>query len=349
MKTSTRILSILILFLLLFTSGLSAQLLDKTLATVRLTDTEVVYERELLNQIRLLETQLGGQLNADQKNEILESRINSILIQQAAERAGLQASDLEIQNALALQKQSLGAQVSDEQYRQLVQQQTGLSWERYLQQLEGRILQEKYLVFARPNIGQNISRPTQAEIEAVYEQNASSFLSPAMSGVSHIFIPTRGLSDAQRTDARNRMDQFSRRIRNGGSGEFDAIIRESLDDPDFSGGDLGYVINGDQSAVASLGQSFVQAVLAMQQGSISQVMESVSGFHIVRVNDRRRPRLLELTDPLFPGQSVTVRQNIVQFIMSQKQQEALVTALNEIIEELREEAEIRIVEQNLPW
>jgi peptidyl-prolyl cis-trans isomerase SurA len=337
------------IFLVTVLANAGAQLLDTTLATVRLTETEVVYERALTQQISLLEAQFGQTLNAQQKREILESRINSILVNQAARRENLQASDQEIQNAIALQKQALGVQISDAEYQRLVVEQTGISWDAYRDQLADRILQEKYIVFARPNLGQNLPQPSEEEIQTVYEENAQSFLSPAMSGVSHIFIPTGNLSAADKQAARSRMDEYSRRIRNGGAGEYDAIVRESLDDPGFTGGDLGYIISGDQAALQSLGSAFVQQVLALRQGQISGVLESAAGYHIVKVNDRRSPRLLELSDPLLPGQSITVRQNIVSYIMNNRQQQALINALNEIIAELREEAEIRIFEQNLPW
>jgi peptidyl-prolyl cis-trans isomerase SurA len=349
MKNITRRIVLTAAFLMLLLASLSAQLLDKTLATVRLTETEVVYERELIEQISLLEAQLGRTLSADQKRDVLDSRIDILLFSQAARRANLQASDLEIQNVIQQQKASLGVQVSDAQYRQLIEQQTGLSWDDYLSQIEDRILQEKYIQFARPNLGQNIPQPTEAEIIAVYEENAQNFLSPAMSGVSHIFIPTRGLSSEDLLAARTRMDAFARRVRNGGSSEFDTLVRESLDDTAFTGGELGYVISGDQSAIQQLGQSFVQQVLAMAEGDISGVMESSAGLHIVRINDRRRPRLLELSDPLLPGQSVTVRQNIISFIRSNKQQQALIEAVEEISADLRDEADIRIFDNKLPW
>lgn len=332
-----------------FSQALFSQVLGSTLATVRLTETEMVTAAELTQQIQLLERQMQTSLTNDQKNEILQSQINSILISQAARRANLSATEQEIENAIQAQKQNLGVQVSDSDFQRMITEQTGISWARFREQIENRILQEKYLSYAYPNLQNRITRPTEEEIQQVYDENAQSFLSPQMSGVSHIFMQTRGMSDAQKAAARTKMEEFARRIRNGGSAEFDAIVRESLDDASFTGGELGYVRMNDQAAVQSLGQRFIQQVLSMEQGQISQVLDSTAGLHIVRIDDRRRPRLLGLDDPLFPGQSLTVRQNVTQYILNQRQQQVLLEVLNETFDTLRDEAEIRIFEDNLPW
>ena len=340
---------ILIFVFSIITLTANAQLLDKTLATVRLTDTEIVSEKEMNQQFELLETQLDSTLTTTQKEEIFQARINSILINQAALRADLYATETEIQNAVNQQKSALNVPITDAQYQRLVTEQTGLSWNAYQEQIEDRLLQEKYIAYARPDFLQNIEQPTEQEIKTVYEQNAQNFLSPAMSGFSHVFIDLREKSDSERNAARRKMDAYASRVRNGGREEFDKIIKESLDDVSVSGGDFGYVITGDANAVQILGTEFVQDLLAMEEGAISGVTESNIGFHIVRITDRRSPRLLELEDPLLPGQSLTVRRQIVQYIFNQRQQEALLMALQEITSELREEAEIRVLEINIPW
>ena len=327
----------------------NAQLLDTTLATVRLSKTEVVSEREMLRQFKLLETQLNASLSGEQKEEVFQSKINSILINQAARRAGIRAEESEIQNAVAQQKASLNAPISDAEYQRLVVEQTGLSWNDYRAQIEERILQEKYITSARPNLLNTSATPSDREIKTTYEQNIQNFLNPSMSGSSHIFIDLRGKNDAEWTSARRTMAGYHSRIRNGGRTEFDKILRETLDDAGVTGGDFGYIISGDTNAVQALGSGFVQKLLDLDEGVISAVMESAIGLHIVRITDRRSPRLLELDDPLLPGQSLTVRRWLVEYIRNRKQQEALVEALREITGELREEAEIRVLTANIPW
>ncbi len=338
-----------IVALLFISATVGAQLLTKTLATVRLTETEAINESEITKQFDLIESRLGTELTQQQKQEIFESKINSILINQAAERAKLIATENEIQAAITQQKQVMGLQMSDQEFQRLIVQQTGASWEQYKVQVRSRLLQEKYIVHLRPNLGSGISRPTEREIQDLYEENAQSFLSPPMVSFSHIFIDTRNMEDSDVSSARKKMEGFYRRIRNGGGQVFDQLVKESLDDASFSGGDFGYLVKGEPTALQVMGESFIVELFSSDVGELSGVLTSNVGLHIVKVTDRRSPRLLQLSDPLMPGQSLTVNQQIVQYILNQKQQQALVAALNEIVGELRDEAEIRIVDANISW
>ncbi|MCL1818167.1 MAG: peptidylprolyl isomerase, partial [Spirochaetaceae bacterium] len=71
--------------------------------------------------------------------------------------------------------------------------------------------------------------------------------------------------------------------------------------------------------------------------------------HIFQVTDRREPRLLGLKDPIFPDAPVTVEDHIKDRIMAQNQQLTFQRALNDLIEELKKDAEVTIFEQNLNW
>jgi hypothetical protein len=70
---------------------------------------------------------------------------------------------------------------------------------------------------------------------------------------------------------------------------------------------------------------------------------------VVKVTDRRKPRILELDDQLLPGQSTTVRDQIRAFIVNQRQEALFNRAVNEVVAELREEAEVTVFEENLDW
>ena len=52
---------------------------------------------------------------------------------------------------------------------------------------------------------------------------------------------------------------------------------------------------------------------------------------------------------VLPGESVTVRQQIQAYIQSQKQQQIFQQSVNQVLSELRKEAEITRFEENLDW
>ncbi len=349
MNRTFRLRVIQILLVLFITSApLFAQILDRPVAIVRLTTTVNIGQRELQRQVQLLERQLGRELSMSNRREVLEAQIGNVLLSQAAERSNIRVTEEQIQQAINVQKQSLGRPVGDTEFRQIVQEQMGMSWDEYIGEVTDRLVQEQFILAEAEDDFGEIPDPTTREIRQVYEENAQQFTNPAMVRFDHLFFDFRTRSNEEQQAARRRADDFSRRIVRGTT-TFDDLLRGSLDDATYAGGDFGYVLRGDPQAAARLGRSFVDAIFDLENGDVSAVLESAVGLHIVRVTDRRSPRLLDLNDPLLPGESVTVRQQIRAFILNQRQQQVFQESIESVLAELTEEAEITRFEDNLDW
>ena len=333
---------------LIIPSALTAQVLDRPVAIVRLTDTVNIGQRELRNQVELLEQQLGQQLNESQRREVLDAQISDVLLNQAAARANVRVTQEEIEQAIAIQRQSLGQPVTDAQFRQVVQQQMGMSWDTYVEEITNRLVQEQFILQEAQGRFSEIDEPTAREIRQVYEENAQQFTNPAMVRFDHLFFDLRNRQGEQEQEARRLAGTLARRVDRGAT-EFDALLRDSLDDARYAGGDFGFVIRGDQQAVQRLGREFVDGIFDLEEGEVSGVLESNVGLHIVRVTDRRGPRLLQLDDPLLPGESTTVRQQITAFILNQRRQQVFQEAVQSVIARLQEEADITRFPENLDW
>ncbi|AFG37685.1 peptidylprolyl isomerase [Spirochaeta africana] len=349
MQNTTRyFFSFMILFALLGAAPIYAQVLDTPVATVRLTETTVVTQRQLRDEIRMFEQQLRRSLSQEQRREVLDAKVNEILLRQGAARDGIRVTDSEINAAINQQRSQLGAQVSDSQFRQLVENQTGMSWDEYRQEIRNTLIQQRYVVESKQDVFEQLQEPSESDIRRVYEENETSFLNPSMRGFTHIFFDTRNVDDDQKDAARRRADRLYREIRSG-ERSFQNAVNYANDASDIQAGDFGYIQRGDQQAQSLLGRSFIDAVFELEEDQVSRVIESNLGFHIVRVTDKRSPRLLGLDDPVYPGQSMTVRTHIAQYIMQEQQQALLEQALEELIAELREDADINIFEDNLTW
>lgn len=349
MNSVLRRTSLLILLGAVFAGAtVSAQVLDRPVAIVRLTSTVNIGQRELRRQVELLERQLGRELSTDNRREVLEAQIGNVLLSQAAARDNIRVTEDEIQQAINVQKQSLGQPVGDTEFRRIVQDQMGMTWDEYVEQITDRLVQERYILARAERDFGEIPEPTTREIRQVYEENAQQFTNPAMVRFDHLFFDFRNRSTDDQRAARRQADTFALQIsRNATS--FDELLRGSLDDASYAGGDFGYILRGDPQAIQRLGNSFVNAVFDMENGDISEVLESSVGLHIVRITDRRSPRLLDLNDPLLPGESITVRQQIRAYILNQRQQEVFQRAVETVLEELMSEAEITRFEENLSW
>ncbi|SIP98975.1 periplasmic chaperone for outer membrane proteins SurA [Alkalispirochaeta americana] len=344
-------LFLLLTLALLGTAGVpeaAAQILDRPVAIVRLTKTVNIGQREIRQQTELLERQLGRTLSRENREEVLEAQIGDVLIRQAAERAQIRVTDEEVQQAVQLQRQQLDRPVSESDFRRLVRDQMGMTWEAYLEELRTRLIQERFIMErARESFG-TIPEPTAREIRQVYEENAQQFTNPAMARFEHLFFDLRNRDTAAQQAARRRAAEISRNIERGTT-TFQAQMRASLDDTSFSGGDFGYLVRGDEEARRRLGRSFVETLLDLEEGDVSGVLESNVGLHIVRITDRRSPRLLQLDDPLLPGETMTVRDQIRGYILSQRQQDLFQDSIQTTLEELMEEAEIRRFPEHLDW
>jgi parvulin-like peptidyl-prolyl isomerase len=342
-----RLLTILTLALLAG-GGLSAQILDKPVAIVRLTETVNIGQRELRSQVRLLEQQIGRELNEEDRREVLEAQIGEVLINQAAARENVRVTQEEINQAIQAQRQSLGQPVSDNQFRNFIQEQLGLSWDEYVEQITQRLIQEKFVVERKRDMIQNVDRPGSTQIRAFYEENATQFTNPAMARFNQLFIETRNRSDSQIAAARQKAEELRGQLRSG-QATFQELMNDSLDDASYSGGDFGFLLRNDPQARNLLGRQFIESVFALEEGEISGVLESNIGLHIVQITNRRPPRVLGLDDPVLPGQSVTVRNQIENYLMNQQQQQNFQRAVQEVIDELRDEAEVELFEENLQW
>lgn len=347
-KKSFGIMGVLLAFLIIAVPVIDAQILDRPVAIVRLTETVNIGQREIRRQVNLLEQQMGRTLTARNREEVLEAQIGDVLLRQAAERARIRVTPQEIDQAINMQRQQLGQPVSDADFRRLVQEETGLSWDDYRREISTRLVQERFILERAEGRFGEIQEPTAREIRQVYEENAQQFTNPAMARFEHLFFDLRNRTGDQEREARQRAQQLARDIQRNAT-SFQQLMRASLDDPGFAGGDFGYLIRGDRTAVERLGRSFVETVLDLEEGDVSGVIESNVGLHIVRVTDRRSPRMLQIGDPLLPGESVTVRDQIRSYLISQRQQEIFQESVETVLEELRNEAEITRFPENLNW
>ena len=90
-----------------------------------------------------------------------------------------------------------------------------------------------------------------------------------------------GATQAQRDSVRSALADVRARIEGGAS--FEAVARQVSQDPGTaaSGGDLGYFQRGEMVA------PFEQAAFALDEGEVSDVVQTPMGYHLIRVEDRR--------------------------------------------------------------
>ena len=334
--------------LLAGTLGLWAQVIDQPVARVRLTKSEIITQKQLMKHVELLEQQTRQQVSLEGRKKVLDLKIGEILINQAAARDNFRVTDTEVAESIESYKRSMGAPISDAQFRLLVQNQLNISWDEFVANMRQRMIQEKYILEKKRPLFAAIPEATEEQVRDIYNAHATDFTNPLLVRFNHIFIDTRNLSETEKAAALKRAEEALKELR---SNAFKDVALKYSDDTGskYRGGDFGYLARNDIQRETILGKGFFDAVFSLQLNQTSGIIHSNIGYHIVQVTERRDPKLLGLDDPIFPGSTVTVRQRIKDLVRVQNQQITFQKALTELVDELRKEAEITIYEQNLNW
>ncbi len=116
---------------------------------------------------------------------------------------------------------------------------------------------------------------SDSAIQAIYEQDK-------LATVRHILMQTRGKSDAEKVAIRKKMEGLLRRARAGD--DFALLAQEYSEDP-------GSKKNGGLYENFPRGQmvkSFEEAAFNLPVGSISDIVETPYGFHIIKIISRTK-------------------------------------------------------------
>lgn len=340
-----------LLFILLFTyivTNSFADVLSEPLVSVNLIRPEMITAQEVDEKIDLYNKQLissGMPQQNIKRADMLDSMISSILIAQAAEKSGIIVSDIDINRVLKAQKQSAETQLrqrlTDVQFKQLIMNQTSSSWDLYIAGISEQLLQQTYIKQKKKALFENIKIPSSDEVNIKYKENMQLFFNPEYVRVSMIFIPVLNKNIESSDAARKKLEKVFNELSNGNISFDDAVLKYSEDERmKYSGGDIGYVGRDNRNLKLQLGEVFFNKMFQLQKNEISGVLESNSGFHILKITEKLEAKLLGLDDTITPDSTMLVRDYIKNVILQEKQQQALERALEEINSELRKQAEI---------
>jgi len=347
--------SIFSLCFFLLSAAAFADVIDKPVATVKLTRLEAITVKQFRQRVETLESRAQNSLTLDDRKKLLDMLIADILIKQATEKEGIAVTQQEIAARIEQAKKSgglslnLNRDLTDAEFKSLMQQ-SGITWEEYTDQLQKALLQQKYVLQKKKSIFDSVGQPAETEIVDFYETNKTAFVAPDMVRFKHIFIDTRNLSSKEEVQkARERAEEINRELKNGAS--FDDLVVKYSDDKTsrYKGGDFGYLRRDDQGRKQLLGKDFFDVPFKMKDGEVSGVLQSSIGLHIIKITEKIPFRLLALDDPVPPQNASTVRQEISAQLVLRKQAEVYQKVLTDLLGELKKKAEIKIFEENLSW
>ncbi len=266
-------------------------------------------QMRLMQMSRQVPPQQLSQLYPRIYQEVSEMLVANILLGNAAAKSSLAVSD----EALAEEIAQIEANAPEGKTLQdiLAENEVEMAdWKEDLreQMLVGKLVEEKTAV---------IEEATTVEAAEFYEENIDSFKMPESVSASHIllaFAPED--TDETKATKKEKLAELHEEILAGGN--FEDIAAEHSDCPSSQqGGSLGTFGRGQMVP------EFEEAAFGMTAGDVSDIVETQFGYHLIKVTERTEGGVQSLAD---------VKDQLLDYLTTQKKQEALVAYINELKE-----------------
>lgn len=252
------------------------QMLDYVVAVVN--DEAIVYT-ELQAQVRKTRARLSAQnislpSDTEFQRQVLENMIMMRLQLQLAQRNGVEVDDTTLNDTL----RNLAAQqqLDLESFRQIIEQ-DGFSFVKFREDIRNELLvrrlQQRQVV-SRINI-------TDKEIDNFLTNQLQQGAINSEYHLYHILIATpEAASPEEIAEKQAKAEAVLARLKSGVNFQ-EVAIGVSDSQQALEGGDLGW------RSAAQLPSFFLEPVLKMEVGQVSELLRNSSGFHIIKLAERR--------------------------------------------------------------
>ena len=260
--------------------------------------TKIDFDRAL----KTIEQRAGGPVPAARRDEIYRGLLDQLvrldLLRQEVAARKITVPDADVDKRM---KDVLAQFPSEDVFKQMLAAQSS-TLERF------RAEQRDDLAIAKM-LGDAISdkvAPTAEQIDDFYKQNPERFKQGERVKASHILIKVpQDASGPTKDKAREKAEALLKKAKAGE--DFAALAKANSEDPGsaIQGGDLGYFSPGQMVP------QFDAVVFKLAPGSVSDLVETQFGFHIIKVVDKQAGRTVPLDE---------VRPQLSQFLENQNRQ-----------------------------
>jgi peptidyl-prolyl cis-trans isomerase C len=285
--------------------------------------TRQAFDREM-NMIQQRQARSGQPLERSillkWQDKILEGLIERELLYQECQKEGVKASPELVDNQL----KELKKRFPDEKTFEKALSDTGLSEA----DLRSRIEREQVIQEWIKKNFVDTSTVTEEEMKAYYDGHPDMFKQQESVRVEHILIRVSPkATEAEKAAARKKIEEVQKKLKDGGN--FEALAKEYSNDASKDrGGDLGYFTRG------RMAKPFEEAAFSLKVGEVSPIVETIYGYHLIKVLDRKPEGKISYED---------AKERIQQVLKNEKVR----TQLRARIADLKAKADIqRFLEKN---
>ncbi|MBR1536779.1 MAG: peptidyl-prolyl cis-trans isomerase [Treponema sp.] len=324
-----------------FVFGAAAQSDMQPLAVVKLNKTETITLKQLKNRVETYQKQNNAaNFTVDQKKEILDAMIDEKLVVQAAQKAGMNITDTQV-NQYFLQNISMqvGRSVTEAEFSEIVKKQTGKSLDDFMKEqvglnvadykayLKNQLLAQQYVMQQKQGELQKIAA-TDEEIRKFYDLNKASFVQNDMLKLFLVVVPKGGNPEGAKIKAEALLNGVKNKTLS-----LDKIKSDS--GKDYQGGDL--FIQKTAQHAQQLGVSYndLLELFTRDVNYLSTLTETDTDYQFYSVRQKYNAKMLAISDLVQPETTTTVYDYIKANLTNQKQSSALLEAVQEITKSLR--------------
>jgi peptidyl-prolyl cis-trans isomerase D len=169
---------------------------------------------------------------------------------------------------------------------------------------------------------------TDDDVKIYYQGHIDQYKLEDRAHVAHILFKTVGMTDAQVAEVKKKADDVLNKAKHGGSFA-DLAKQYSEDTSKDKGGDLGWIVRGQTVP------EFEAAAFSLPKGSISDLVKTQYGFHIIQVIDRENARTQTLDE---------VKASIVNQLQQERADQQGETISNQISDDIRRSGRIPLAD-----
>ncbi len=163
------------------------------------------------------------------------------------------------------------------------------------------------------------SQISDDDVKIYYQSHIDQYKLEDRAHVAHILFKTVGMTDAEAAEIKKKADDVLNKAKHGGNFA-DLAKQNSEDTTKDKGGDLGWIVRGQTVP------EFEAAAFSLPKGSISDLVKTQYGFHIIQVIDRESARTQTLDE---------VKASIVNQLQQEKAETLGETLSTQIADEIR--------------
>lgn len=230
-------------------------------------------EQELRGQ-GVTGTRLQDQLKAADKDS-LRDEIDKLLLVQRGKDLNLKVDSDVTKQLLDIQAQY--KIVDPDEFRKFLEQQTGVSYEEFKDQMTNRLMQSKVI---SEEIGSRINIP-EADQRKYYEDHKADFVREETVFLSQIVISTEGKNPQQVAAAEKKAADLVQRARKGE--KFSDMAKANSDDTETAKG--GGELPAFKRSEGLLRKEVADVVFKLKRGDVTDPIKIPQGLLILRVDD----------------------------------------------------------------